>query len=232
MKKNLIVSDIDGVLVDFINGLIKAVWGRFHVLINRNDIVRHKKTYELLYKLINENWYNVRYNIAYSFEEVCDFYNELINNPKFYSQLTPFYNYLNLLQCLYVKYDQLSSECNYEVCYLTNRSNDVFQCTLEFLEHWGVNFPLYSTENKCVELNNFLSTEIFEQIIVIEDCVENVVEVVDERVTLIIRQQPYNGMRSSVWSLYKENNRMIRMSEDDIVKFLYDFCKIDSKWML
>jgi hypothetical protein len=126
MPKTLIISDIDGVLVDFITGLIKQVWDKFGILMQYNEFTSHIGIVDCVYNKINS------IDGSYSYFEVESFFEETILFPDFISSLSPFYKYLDVLQRLIrnkYRMDCAELNCLYTVYFLSNRDCTLYDCT-------------------------------------------------------------------------------------------------------
>jgi hypothetical protein len=75
-------------------------------------------------------------------------------------------------------------------------------------------------------INYYLEFD-YEEILVIEDNVDAVKNITDERVVIYIREQPWNGDQSDVYRLYGNNGTLVRVSEDVIVETLSRFLPHD-----
>jgi hypothetical protein len=223
MTKTLIISDIDGVLVDFITGLIKQVWDKFGILMQYNEFTSHIGTVDCVYNKINS------IDGSYSYFEVESFFEETILFPDFISSLSPFYKYLDVLQRLIrnkYRMDCAELNCSYTVYFLSNRDCTLYDCTSNYLSHWDLDADLYLCRSKEKLINYYLEFD-YEEILVIEDNVDAVKNITDERVVIYIREQPWNGDQSDVYRLYGNNGTLVRVSEDVIVETLSRFLPHD-----
>jgi hypothetical protein len=214
--KTLIVSGIDGVLVDFIGGLIKQLWDKFGFLMQYEDFTSHVNTIGCIYDKLN------LVDGSYSYVEIEEFFKKIILSPDFISNLSPFYRYLDILQRLIenkYRMDCNDLNCSYVIKFLSNRHVSLFDCTFSYLSNWDLDADFYLCESKEKFINNLLEFD-YNEIIVIEDNVNAVKGIMNDRVHILIRKQPYNGHKSDVWHLYKENRNLIRLSEDLIISRL------------
>lgn len=213
----LIVSDIDGVLANTQDAVIRHIWEQYRVVVTRDDMVQFDLSIALYPKVKEKHSDLTLYDFSKHLRSYC------WNNSHFYHYLYPFTKYWAALQTFYQRHGSGS------LMFLTGRPSSLELVTKEWLTRLGfVSSKVVFSDKKDLVLEKLKA----EHIVYVEDRIRDAMQAfyVDNRrkaekpdtiLDVYLRSHTWNSDQSVDWSRYGSKPKsVIRAGEDEIASVI------------